>query len=203
MKYGETFNNFGNFWGDDELLLLQTQYPVGGVRLISKLLPHRSKVSIRTKASKLGIKRPECDRGNGFNQAVFDKMTEADAAYFAGFIDGEGCIFISKAHNLVLTATNTHKGVIDKFLNVIGGSVKIRPQRQRQREVFRWQVNGQRALMFLEKIFPYLVVKKQEAELAMNFQKCFVYTNRKITPEIWQEREAVRIQLSDLKGRIK
>ncbi len=97
MKYGETFNNFGNFWEETELEILQTQYPIGGVKLVSELLPQRNKVSIRTKASKLGLKRPECDRGNGFNQKVFDEMSEIDAAYFAGFIDGEGCIYISNS----------------------------------------------------------------------------------------------------------
>lgn len=204
MAYGTDFNNFGEFWNETDTDILIREYPIGGVRRVAELLPNRSKVSIRTRASKLGLKRPECDRGNGFDQALFDAMTEKNAAYFAGFFDGEGCIHIDNKHRLSITVSNTNERVIEMFSTIIGGTVKIRSRRNsKQRDITRWAVSGQRAMMFLEKMLPYLVVKREEAELAISYQKQFVYTSRKISPEMNADRESARQQLSDLKGRLK
>ncbi len=58
-------------------------------------------------------------------------------------------------------------------------------------------------MMFLEKLLPHLLVEKEEAELAIKYQKTFVYTGRKIALDVFQAREVIRNKLSDMKDRLK
>lgn len=106
-------------------------------------------------------------------------MKKTGLAYMAGIIDGEGCIHItrknSKGKALILSvAVGMSSPRIPYILQAhFGGVVIIRPIGQcRNTHLFwTWRVQARKALTFLDAISPYLLEKKQQAEIGICFQK--------------------------------
>ena len=99
--------------------------------------------------------------------------------YVAGFFDGEGSIGIYKnKRNTYFLRTqvtqNINKETSELFVfltNKFGGNLaKMRMECYRNGEVYNWQLNGKKAKTFLEKLIPFLHVKKEQAELAVAWQ---------------------------------
>jgi len=96
-------------------------------------------------------------------------------AYIAGFFDGEGSIYISKGHSqyfLCAKLTNTNLPVlknIERILN-LGSTSTSHDKRERSSQLFRTQFFCNEAKQFLESIYPYLIIKKEQAKLAIEFQ---------------------------------
>ena len=101
-------------------------------------------------------------------------------AYMAAFIDGEGCISLYKGNiyakhqrtELSLYISNTHKETIDRLQEVWGGRRKIRHQdhpKWKTNYILKWASN--KATDVLKEVLPYMITKKKQAELAINFQK--------------------------------
>ncbi len=112
------------------------------------------------------------------------KIDVLDAAWAAGIVDGEGYIIISRAKNkyrnntsyftLVLAVEMQDKGAIEKLHGLFGGSVTLRPKsetRKAKRDAWIWRCGGPTAQTALETILPYLVVKDEQANLALEFQR--------------------------------
>ncbi len=111
-------------------------------------------------------------------------IKETDLAYVAGIIDGEGCVQIQKVkpHNrekseqykLQLRVYNTDRSLIE-YLNQLfpaytyDGSEK----RNNRRKQFCWHANGKKTVIILQQVLPYLVVKKEQALLAIEFYETF------------------------------
>lgn len=102
-----------------------------------------------------------------------------EAAYAAGFFDGEGCIFIQKPNRgrlvptLWIAATQVATEPLMWLQVRWGGSVRARRVRNRPtswRPVSEWYVHGKNAQKFLSDILPFLTVKREQAELALEFQ---------------------------------
>lgn len=107
-------------------------------------------------------------------------MKKTDLAYFAGIIDGEGCITLAKntktsAHSgntyyVVVTVSNTNEWLCQQLKFAFGGCfstnledhIKWKPQHH-------WSISCNKAKLFLEAILPYLKLKKPQAELALIF----------------------------------
>lgn len=95
--------------------------------------------------------------------------------YAAGFFDGEGCVLISSGHHqLRVVINNSCNEVLQEFSNRWGNKVcqahgtyvdnpKYKPR-------YSWVIRGERAREFLETIYPYLIVKREEARVAIEFQ---------------------------------
>lgn len=102
-------------------------------------------------------------------------------SYLAGIIDGEGCLRINKMkpenlqHNrskaksaryaAYVCVGMTFKQVSELLTTVLGGS--LREERiLNRRSIWRWTVSGRQIVInALEAVFPYLIVKKSQAEL--------------------------------------
>lgn len=106
-------------------------------------------------------------------------MTEAELAYAAGLIDGEGCITIDKSKGTYSTPRaglkmrvrvyNCNEAMISWLAGNFGGAVskakyKSKPYHLDQ---WYWQLLGKKAAEFLQKIYPYLIAKAKEAECAL------------------------------------
>ena len=100
--------------------------------------------------------------------------------YIAGFFDGEGYIQIAKrspsGHSrspywLLACIGNTHRGVLDEIAKVTGGKVLFHNgvKRGQTHPHYRLTFYTQQALTFLKAIQPYLIVKREEADLAISF----------------------------------
>ena len=101
-------------------------------------------------------------------------------AYFAGILDGEGHITIVKTspshgghHVILVQVGNTHRGLIELFGARFGGRVNgpYQPERDKPRKpMFTWRVTNAKAEGVLRTLLPYLLVKRQQAELALEFR---------------------------------
>lgn len=108
---------------------------------------------------------------------------ETEAAYWAGFIDGEGCISIYKHFNkdgfhkspsyrIQVGVATTNEEIMNKLSKFAGhGKITRRIfKRENQRDAFYWACRGDLAMIFLKKILPYLKLKVEQAKLCIEFQ---------------------------------
>lgn len=96
-------------------------------------------------------------------------------AYAAAFIDGEGCIFISKRNqwvrNPVVTVTNTDRGIIEWLHATFHGgktSFNLKTNGPKSKLVHRvtWGTIDS-VYTFLSEILPYLRIKREQAEICL------------------------------------
>ena len=109
--------------------------------------------------------------------------SELELAYLAGIIDGEGCIDIYKhdagprgarKYRFTMRVTvGMGRPELPKWLQqLFGGTLGVSPAKFNGRSAeWRWRVCSLKALYLLNKIYPYLVLKKDQAQIAMSFQK--------------------------------
>ena len=136
-------------------------------------------------------------------------MKKTDLAYIAGIIDGEGCIGIYKGksgrkkkeyYHLQVVVRMTNEWIIRWLYFAFPGSFSEHtyPKEINRLKIWTWQLTGEKALIFLELIYPYLKLKKQQAEIAINFQKAKNIKNW-ATDEQIAINEAQKIMISNLK----
>lgn len=108
-------------------------------------------------------------------------------SYIAGILDGEGYIGIdrqnasakhSKRRNdffrLNVQVKATDKRMTDFLMLHIGGYYRTENRRTvNGRMVHTWGVDSARAEQVLQTMLPYMVCKKDQAELCLNFRKSF------------------------------
>lgn len=112
--------------------------------------------------------------------------TPEELAYAAGIIDGEGCISIFESKNEISNKEYRKPGdvryrykvivkmvdpqAVELLLELFGGCIYL--QKPRTRGNFpglTWTVSERRAAECMEKILPYLRVKRDRAELLIRF----------------------------------
>lgn len=119
----------------------------------------------------------ECQRVSRYRHGARAKMLLAtDAAYLAGFIDGEGSIMLYGRRDKValkLSISNTSKPVLDWVEDITGvGKVMLhRKADHRIRTTWMYQSNSEAAESVIEQILPYLIIKKEQAKLALETQE--------------------------------
>jgi len=119
-------------------------------------------------------------------------MSPTDLAGAAGFIDGEGYVTITKknptwrapkgprtgrprlegtAYYLNIVVTNRNPDPIDKLISLFGGTRYVRDRSGSQKnDYFHWRVGSSRALQVLELIVPFLVGKREIAQVCIGFE---------------------------------
>jgi LAGLIDADG-like domain len=92
-----------------------------------------------------------------------NELSQADAAYIAGLIDGEGSIGLLRRHRgdqrqLVISIPNTERQLLE-FVLLVAGAGKItrkRVQSEAHTASFAYTISNQQALDLLRQIRPYL-----------------------------------------------
>lgn len=104
-------------------------------------------------------------------------LTPAQAGYIAGFLDGEGSIMLVRrsdhnSYNLRITAAGTVRAPMDWMSEVAGvGATFFRDRNNpNHRPTYWWQIAGDAARTLLLQVAPFMLVKQQQAELAIEFQ---------------------------------
>ena len=135
-----------------------------------------------------------------------NNMTETEKAYLAGMIDGEGCITIScnkdRYFAMFVVLTGTHKTHIEYCANMTGlGSVQSVKRSAPWGDVTRWVISSTEAQEFLEAILPYLFLKKEQAEVAIKFQRevSLDKYNKYLSKSVIKKRKAYLDHLQQLK----
>lgn len=105
---------------------------------------------------------------------------KVDLAYVAGLFDGEGCINLrprsntkKQTYELQVTLVSTNEWITQQLKFSFGGNVYYTPENfeRNWKASWRWLTQAQNALRFLELVYPYLKLKKPQAEIAIKFQK--------------------------------
>jgi len=117
---------------------------------------------IRDRIHKMGLPiHPPC-RLNEPSINIPEK--EIDLAYVAGFFDGEGTISVyHKNQRFSATIAQKRKPVLEYIANLFGTGTF---QYTEKTEMWAWRLrNLSDSYIFLLCIYPYLIVKKEEAEI--------------------------------------
>ena len=144
------------------------------------------------------------------------ELTEAQKSYMAGFLDGDGNISIEGARigakhqswALSICYYNCNIEVLEKIQSWLGtGSIYERKRTSKWRINYRLKVRGVSARDVLAEIFPYLIVKREQASVAMEFAKTFTKYNysgsswqggRKLTEITIKKRNKLKDRLHEL-----
>lgn len=104
-------------------------------------------------------------------------MTSADLAWAAGFFDGEGCVHISRLthprygsrHALKISVAQKRHKLLRAFQQILGieGSIEDYEKGNCAHLIY----GGMKAAAVLELLLPYLRGKKEQAEIAIGFQR--------------------------------
>jgi len=113
-------------------------------------------------------------------QGSMKKLTETEKAYIAGLLDGEGCIGVfrqkikNRTHEYNFGArviiTNSNFPVICwlKEKTGIGCAYEYnKSYKENWNKVHRWQVTSRKARTFIKTIYPYLIIKKEIANVVL------------------------------------
>ena len=138
------------------------------------------------------------------NDLLFSLVRNLDSnaiAYIAGLFDGEGSVCITKSnqeliskryshaqHTLTVSITNQYRPVLEYVKNVTGLG-NIYPTNKGSRTL-SWQVNQTRAMEFLKAICNSLIIKKQQATLAIKFQE--EVSSRNLNPKNMDRFEEIK-----------
>ena len=139
-----------------------------------------------------------------------------DIRYMAGLFDGEGCICLVKQKVIGLKYPNysircvvsmCHKPIIKMIQAQFGGLYSERKGTDKQRNSFSLMWTNNRAKPFIESLLPHLILKREEAEVALDYLNRLRHpgtsfwrkANQEQIDHLLAERELVRTKLALLK----
>lgn len=103
------------------------------------------------------------------------QLTEQELAYIAGFFDGEGSIGINRSKRqtwLEVCFANTDEPIIAWIYSKLGGRIRVIDRSQKNpkwKKAFYAISSSARACKILRTLLPYLRVKKDQAEIAIEY----------------------------------
>ena len=112
-------------------------------------------------------------------------------AYAAGFLEADGCIQLTG-----IRVTNRCMDVLDWYEENFGGQVrsKVTPI-----DCWEWNLHGDAAEKVLNKLYPYLLFKKPQADLFFKYRKTIGSKGTKTSDTILTERNLLKGKLSEEK----
>lgn len=140
-------------------------------------------------------------------------LLEAEKAYIAGIIDGEGSISIvhrksgaKRYYRLSCSVSNTSKELMDYLKAKAGGCVyspncDSPERRQNRRRLYHWGLADRASENLLREVYPYLVIKKKQAGIGLRLQESKKAPGKKgILPYVLGLREAMKRRVMALNG---
>jgi hypothetical protein len=139
------------------------------------------------------------------------KWTTEQIAWAAGFFDGEGCITAKSTYtssrgrkrvlvgSLVVTVVQRVVDPLYIFREMFGGAVRLNKNRTGN-PVWAIEYYGTDAMNILEALRPYLVVKREQAELALTMKDSFHTGGRQLTDDEIKRRQVWHAQMRQLKA---
>lgn len=115
----------------------------------------------------------ECkERGRYRRGALSKDLAVPDAAYIAGFVDGEGSIILHGRMNSIavrLSIANTNRAILEWISEVTGlGCISMhRSETATHKTAWEWLTNGDGAASIISQLRPHLHIKAAQADLAL------------------------------------
>ncbi len=129
----------------------------------------------------------------GHKDYVRKEYSVAQAAYLAGMVDGDGCIYIgnfscnpkTKAsyYQTNMQIACTDEILIDWLIETFGGLKNKRTPKQlpenSRKDVFIWTASGDRLTHLCELIQPYVITKKRQVEIMLKMRATYIPISKK------------------------
>lgn len=144
------------------------------------------------------------------SEPLKDRLTETEKAYLAGFFDGEGCVGYYKRADksckfsyvsLVALSQTDFRPILWVSEKVGFGSVITKNGKKHIEH--QWTTNKrQHVHEFLEAILPYLILKKEQAEILLahlQVEGFEPFKKGSVTSEVVARRDEVYLKLRALK----
>lgn len=137
-------------------------------------------------------------------------LSETDKAYLAGLVDGEGSIVIEYCNNrrntkLRMNVTNSHIGTLQELKNLFGGYLYVRQDKRiNHKPIGQLGFTAKQAREILVAIYPYLKIKREQANLALQFAETLLpphNNGRRLTEDELSFRASLKNQISKLNKR--
>lgn len=149
-------------------------------------------------------------------------MTNEQAAYFAGAIDGEGWIGLrrlspssgewrkSPSFKFAVTVANTNRAWLETLKGWAGGGSIYETEQQahrNRRACYRLDLRGPQVRLVLAQTMPYLMMKRRQAELLLAFyplaarRRALNGAARGADPSVVKQQEAIYLELRELNKR--
>ncbi len=144
--------------------------------------------------------------------------TPTEIAWAAGFMDAEGCLSIRKykvprgihySHQLDIHLSNTCEEALIKFQEIVGvGNIYLMKRRgapAHWKPSWQYQCNAHKAEGVVHLLLPYLVVKRKEAEVALEFIAIQYdsYGRDGVADDVYAERERLYLKMQSVKHRFR
>ena len=128
-------------------------------------------------------------------------MSKLTAAYVAGLIDGEGSLEIQKKDTKYQTRIRicmTDERTIIWLKESFGGYFGTRKFDDNWKDAYVWDIHNNRLVKpFIEKVYPYLRIKRKQAEIIKEFLKTFNSESYKIVKNNSEYHNGRHKELSD------
>lgn len=141
------------------------------------------------------------------------RLSPTEAAYVAGFIDGEGTITIGRQQRPearagfryvpILVVANSHLVGLEAIRVLCGNgrvSMTTRSKVEAHKHVYRLQFTPNQIRHVLPQVKPYLILKQLQADLLEDFLRLLL-NGRHSTDEQWAEMERLRQEIRALNHR--
>lgn len=107
-------------------------------------------------------------------------MRDIDAAWLAGFLDGEGTFMVTRTTRATLNypffdaaiaASNTDERLVRRCADLCGGKViKSEPKNKRHKTAYIWTLRGVRVGPVAKTVLPYLVGRVEQAKIVIELR---------------------------------
>ena len=100
-------------------------------------------------------------------------MNSEIAAYCAGLIDGEGCISmgtVKTKYTIFIAVVMTEEKAVRFLKKHYEGSLMKRQRKHYHKPIWAWRVYARKAETCLRSIYPYLLVKKEQASVCLQMR---------------------------------
>jgi len=146
-------------------------------------------------------------------------ISETTKAYIAGFFDGEGSVGLYEmksrkgkggSYGLQVTINNVNPLPLKLIQEIFDGRLNIIEYQKEnfpiKRTVWQWRINAKKAEFFLSQILDYVIIKKEEILLALEYRKTLLKCGKQkhremITDELYIKRKKMAQKMKELKCR--
>ena len=143
-----------------------------GKRLTDEIIIKREEIHEKLEVlNKRGHNRPVTNVNSKINKEYVARLTDFQASYLAGLMDGEGTIALDTNGSISITITNTFYDLIEWCANITGfGTISnVKNTSDKHKLAYTWRIDIGNVELFLRMIQPYLIIKRDQADLMLTY----------------------------------
>lgn len=175
-------------WTAEKDSFLKENYKNKSVKDIAEIL-NKTRISVIDRAVQLGLKKTNLE----YSKVTVDlsNLTQSELGYLAGLIDGEGTITISlnskrtsiyqrtRLLQPMVSICNTNHAIVDWLSIRLPFVICKQRYDDSKKDTYALKLSGYKIESLLRTVLPYLVAKKRQAELILEFLQSRTSSQRK------------------------